>query len=130
MRVADGSESTYRGLTPPDGVAQISFTPPPPPPGIQAQAAAVEQIRGYHATVTYTLPRPIADTDTGDLTINIATGDLGTDAFGVSGQGDFACDDANNRCEYVFDSDGDGTAENVGSNSLELVLSAGYRRGG
>ena len=88
-----------------------------PPGTVQPVNGEISQVRGYHATVTYLLPRAIAATDTGNLTVNITEGDLGTEAFAVSGRGDFACVDADNRCTYTLP----GNA--VGESSLDVVLS-------
>ena len=127
VSVVDGLESTYVAATTrfagtpfprPDAI--ISFTAPP---GIQAAEQAVSQIRGYHATVTYDLGRQIVAGDSGDLTVNITQGDLGVDAFAVNGAGDFDCNDGNDRCEYSFDANDDDVADDVGRDSLDLVLS-------
>ena len=90
---------------------------------IAAATRAISQFNGYYAAIAFDLEEPISARTTGTLTVSFNSGVLDTAVSGVDGEGDFTCNAADNRCEYAFNADDVGDADDVGETSLSLVLS-------
>ena len=117
LQIEDGEEYNHPDATDEHRVAIFS----PPFIEVAAASASSAQIRGYLATIAFTLAAPAADT-IGALTVTFPTngilGDEGSGVVsGVSGAGDFTCTPALNRCVHTF------ASEDNGEESLSLVLS-------